>query len=232
MSENLTAEKDHVNVIDLTNSDSENSQSDDYEIITLMPVRIVGPPPNTVNADDIEVSHTTTVDTSSSASSSLNSTSNLIASCPNDRVHGLQDTSSKSSSQAFAVNSHTSIHSSHCGLDSSVIQPVKRFKRPIRFFTQAASVSSGLVTEQTTFSQTTSEVTSSTLVSKEAVTTLPQPALPQPDCKLCFSIQENMVVIIPCGHICMCYTCSFRCSNCPICRQEIYEKNVFKVYFA
>ncbi|XP_015916552.1 cell growth regulator with RING finger domain protein 1 isoform X2 [Parasteatoda tepidariorum] len=40
-------------------------------------------------------------------------------------------------------------------------------------------------------------------------------------CVVCMS-REISVVVVPCGHICLCQTCFELCKNCPICRGPIH----------
>ena len=49
------------------------------------------------------------------------------------------------------------------------------------------------------------------------------------NCKICFTSEANGV-FIPCGHNFTCYNCANKCSDCPMCRREVYE--VIKIYKA
>ena len=40
------------------------------------------------------------------------------------------------------------------------------------------------------------------------------------NCKICFSNKMD-VLCRPCGHLCICSSCSKRCLKCPICRKDV-----------
>lgn len=48
-------------------------------------------------------------------------------------------------------------------------------------------------------------------------------------CKICYS-KSIEVMIIPCGHLVCCMTCSSSCDKCPICRGVIRQK--IRAYFS
>ena len=45
-------------------------------------------------------------------------------------------------------------------------------------------------------------------------------------CCVCMD-KKIQVVVIPCGHACMCRKCSFRVDNCPVCRLDIQAQQRF-----
>ena len=45
-------------------------------------------------------------------------------------------------------------------------------------------------------------------------------------CCVCLE-RRIQVVVIPCGHACMCRKCSFRLSKCPVCRLDIQAQHRF-----
>jgi len=49
------------------------------------------------------------------------------------------------------------------------------------------------------------------------------------NCKICFSNKMD-VLCRPCGHLCVCQSCSKRLSKCPICRKDV--KQYIKVYMS
>lgn len=56
---------------------------------------------------------------------------------------------------------------------------------------------------------------------------IPQPSvdpeIPAGTCVICLD-QKSSVACFPCGHICMCQSCSQSVPDCPICRQPIQER--------
>ena len=48
-------------------------------------------------------------------------------------------------------------------------------------------------------------------------------------CKICFEAKIDAIVI-PCGHVCICLSCSKGLKLCPMCRNDISQ--VVKMYFA
>ncbi|KAA0203792.1 hypothetical protein HAZT_HAZT008478 [Hyalella azteca] len=45
----------------------------------------------------------------------------------------------------------------------------------------------------------------------------------EPECVVCLA-QASCVLMLPCGHVCLCHTCSLPLSLCPICRTDISTK--------
>ena len=45
-------------------------------------------------------------------------------------------------------------------------------------------------------------------------------------CVVCLD-KRIQVVVIPCGHACMCRKCSFRVTKCPVCRLDIQAQQRF-----
>lgn len=54
-------------------------------------------------------------------------------------------------------------------------------------------------------------------------------AVPDSKCKVCYERTVNSV-LLRCGHMCVCMTCSEQLQTCPICRQEITE--VVRAFFS
>tara|TARA_B100001175_G_C19510816_1_gene643746 strand:+ start:3012 stop:3536 length:525 start_codon:yes stop_codon:yes gene_type:complete len=47
------------------------------------------------------------------------------------------------------------------------------------------------------------------------------------NCKICFSKKMD-VLCRPCNHLCLCSSCSKKCSKCPICRKDV--KKYLKIF--
>uniref|UniRef100_A0A6A7G6D0 E3 ubiquitin-protein ligase LRSAM1-like n=3 Tax=Hirondellea gigas TaxID=1518452 RepID=A0A6A7G6D0_9CRUS len=43
------------------------------------------------------------------------------------------------------------------------------------------------------------------------------------ECVVCME-NNSSIVLLPCGHVCVCHTCSVPISSCPMCRAGIYDK--------
>ena len=45
------------------------------------------------------------------------------------------------------------------------------------------------------------------------------------ECVVCLE-KASAIILIPCGHVCVCYNCSLPLTECPMCRTGIYDKIV------
>ncbi len=58
---------------------------------------------------------------------------------------------------------------------------------------------------------------------------LPAAAEKGNDCVICMDNEKKMIIVV-CGHYCMCENCSKLVLNCPVCRKECQQKDIIKVY--